>query len=842
MILNKSFKNLYIKLEWKYDGLPTSYSSSNQWKCRAVFRSRISRNLTSVTNNKVPSGTELAKIFCNEVDVREVKDLGVAARRYLKKKDPEDLIKILKDYFVLNSVPNTYDNIFKCPWRQVYTTNYDNAFEVGAQKHHILYESVDSTDIPRNSSNKKRVVHINGYINTVSTNNINTSFKLTNTSYLTEHFRNSSWSEVFKRDINSAHAVFFVGYSLYDIDIQEILFESPDLRDKTFFIERECISDEDIEELDLDSFGTILKKGIVKFSEDLGDVDELAINENELIVTSFDEPIYKNKDIDIQDAFIFNLLLNGDLNADLLYTDLISDKNKYCILRESFSEFMDEFNEKDNLLIHSGLANGKTVFAKQISMNFYNKGYKVFEINDDYLEKYAFNEVDEILKCYDKVLFLVENYTANMNVVSHINTSRRANTKIILVSRTYEHERVESEVYYSKKIIEISNTLEVSLDKLSPLDINNISEYFDLYGIWGEMYGENNKRKKQFLVDTANSEFHGILLGLLDSPQVKRKLNVFFEEMKDSSVLLLNIITILSLSMSNISNPNFHMVAALTNTNEIFNKSFRSGKVFRQLTTKNNDIVIAKSSVLAEFLLTNFPNPALLVDTLVSIAKNARAKSEGNRFYFSFYKDLASFRYIQKILPKKGKRESLIRFYQGLKEIPEERNNPHFWLQYAIARLSHPDEDNLAHAKSYLDNAMSLAEKKVNYWTDDIETQLARYYFESSIINNEQEVNLAFYDFEEGIKLIIKIYRNNNRPRKELFRPLKLVDNFYYKFKQQLNSYHINTIKSYLVLLNSFIVKEDIKYNSDIRFRMARDAIRDTLRDIGLTQHIADNS
>ena len=94
----------------------------------------------------------------------------------------------------------------------------------------------------------------------------------------------------------------------------------------------------------------------------------------------------------------------------------------------------------------------------------------------------------------------------------------------------------------------------------------------------------------------------------------------------------------------------------------------------------------------------------------------------------------------------------------------------------------------------------------------------------------------------KNLKLIIKIYRNNNRPRKELFRPLKLVDNFYYKFKQQLNSYHINTIKSYLVLLNSFIVKEDIKYNSDIRFRMARDAIRDTLRDIGLTQHIADNS
>ena len=194
------------------------------------------------------------------------------------------------------------------------------------------------------------------------------------------------------------------------------------------------------------------------------------------------------------------------------------------------------------------------------------------------------------------------------------------------------------------------------------------------------------------------------------------------------------------------------------------------------------------------------------------------------------------------MLPKKGKRESLLLFYQGLREIPEERSNPHFWLQYAIARLSHPDEDNLDRAKSYLDTALSLANKRTNYWTDDIETQLARYYFQNSISDSNTELISAFSDYEQGIKLIVRIYRNNNRPRKELFRPLKLIDNFYFKFKDQFTSYHLNTIESYLNLLNDIIVKEDVKYSHDIRFRMAKDAIQNTLKDTRLTQHITKNS
>lgn len=561
----------------------------------------FSRGLYSVQNKRLPSGSELAEILCDKAGVKKTSDLGLASKRYLRHKSSDSLIDILRSYFLVNDTPASYSSIFKCPWRQVYTTNYDNVFEVGVQKHEMLYQSVDSTDIPRNSAGKRRVIHINGFIDSVRPDKLSTSFKLTNPSYLTAQFRESVWSEVFKRDINSAHAVFFVGYSLYDIDIQEILFESPELKEKTFFIEREDITEDAIEELDLDSFGTVINKGANTFAKDLSNVDPLALDKEELIVTSFSQPEYKSREFIIQDTFIFDLLLNGDLNTDLLYNDIISENYRYCIIRESFTNIIAGFNENENLLLHSGLANGKTIFAKQVSMYFYNKGYKIFEINDDYLERYAFNEVNKILEKYEKVLFVVENYTSNLHIISHIDSNRGPQTKLILTSRTYEHERVANEVFYSNKVISIQDTLEVSLDKLSEVDLKKISHYFDLYGIWGDLYAKHDKQKMEFLNNNANGEFHGILLGLLQSPQVRRRLDTFFDTMQDSNTLLTNIVAILTLSMSNITAPTLHMVAALTNSNEIFNKSFRETKAFKQLTTRNNSTVIAKSSALRSF-------------------------------------------------------------------------------------------------------------------------------------------------------------------------------------------------------------------------------------------------
>ena len=80
---------------------------------------------------------------------------------------------------------------------------------------------------------KKRncCIHINGSISSVSEEDLDSKFKLTRTSYVSpDSFVNSPWYYYFKKDLEQSSAVVFIGYSLYDIDIEKLLFSSPALR------------------------------------------------------------------------------------------------------------------------------------------------------------------------------------------------------------------------------------------------------------------------------------------------------------------------------------------------------------------------------------------------------------------------------------------------------------------------------------------------------------------------------------------------------------------------------------------------------------------------------------
>lgn len=800
------------------------------------------RGLTSALGKELPTGKGLAEILCQEIDMDNVDDLKDAAQYYLREKSPEDLIRILKDHFTVYNVDDFYNQITQIDWRSIYTTNYDNSFETSALKNGIRYESVDIEAIPRNTAGKKRIIHINGYIDTISPEKLNTSFKLTNKSYLTEHFRQSAWSEVFKRDIESAHAIFFVGYSLYDLDIKEILHANIELKSKTFFIEREDMTQREIDRSFTTDFGLIKNIGIKQFSIDLSNVDQLALNNNqELIVTSFDKLIFQNSDEDIQDKDVHDLLISGKLVNDNLYNDYLTKKEKYLILRDDLSIAIERLKAKENIIIHSGLANGKTILSKQVAANFQNNGYQIYELNDNYLNTYAFREIENILAKSPCTLFIVENYTENLDIVKHVNDNRLPETKLLLTSRSHEHYRCENDVFYSQKILEIKNTADLIIDKLSDNDIDKIFNFLHLYGLWGEIDLHTDGARKHYLSSKASAEFHGILLGLLKSPQVIKRFDGFYEEMMQSSVLMTHIVAVLCLSITNIIKPTFHMISGLTNSSAIFEPALRKNKVFQQILHSEDSTLVAKSSVLAEFILTRFPNFPLLVNCLVQIAKNAREKANGNHVYFKFYKDIANSRYIQKILPERGKREALILFYQGLKEIPQERENPHFWLHYAIARLSFPDKDNLENAERHLNHALKLAHSKKGYWTDDIETQYARFYLENAIFSfNKESIELAMKNFDNGINKIFLVYRNN-RYRKELYRPVKLILPFYDKYYRFLSKSNLENIINKCNDLNKIFNKDSSKFERDIQFRRARENVNKVLSSAKLQLHIIEN-
>lgn len=805
--------------------------------------SGFSYGLKSIVGHTLPTAKDLATTLCEKAEIRVTDDLKKASKKFLEKKSSADLVELLKDYFEVSETSENHKVISELPWLRVYTTNYDNVFEVSASKNKIRYQSLDSDDSPKGEILKKNVIHINGYIRNLNERKLFNTFKLTTKSYLTSLFRDNDWCQVLKGDIQVANAIFFVGYSLYDIEIQEILNSDENLKNKTFFIDRKGLSDLDIEDLDIEDFGTIKPIGIDGFANDILSISEDVTFFNSFIISNFTEiklenhttraPVYKD---------IIDFLSFGKVDNELLVNDIVSsNRNRYLVKREEEDDSIKDLIQNDNVILYSDLANGKSVLSLNLSLLMKKYGYTTFSLNDFYDENIAYSEIEKIIKKYDKCIFLIENYTKNLGVISHINLARKSETKLLLLSRTIDHDRNYYDIIYNRNILEKTKTCEICLDVLTQNDVNSIVEYFDRYGVWIDRASYNPSEKKTFLVKDAQKELSSILLGVLDSPQIQVRINELFEEMINSKSIRITLISILCLNMSNIKNPTPNLISSLTKDNNINSSEFKSSASFANLIYKDREeYYFPKSSILAKHILQKFPKPVLLVETLIEICKNVRSCSMHNTdIYMQIYKDLVSYRNAVNIIPSFKQRESLITFYEGLREIKDERENPLFWLQYAMARISSPDEENLKFAKSHLDVALSLARKRPNFWVDDIKTQFSRYYIESACLANN--CNLAFDHFKNSYNEIYIVLKGKKR-KSHALRPIGKYITFYRKFKNEFSDEQREYIlKVSEELIDMIKIYLPIPKRNDMYYNKALSSVSDLSLNIRNYNHVRDN-
>ena len=83
------------------------------------------------------------------------------------------------------------------------------------------------------------------------------------------------------------------------------------------------------------------------------------------------------------------------------------------------------------------------------------------------------------------------------------------------------------------------------------------------------------------------------------------------------------------------------------------------------------------------------------------------------------------FTNIQQALNKEDSnyKYNILRYYENIKSLPSCDRNPHFWLQYAIVKLSEHDYEQ---AKIYFNAAYSFAKRIDNFDTYQIDNHYAR--------------------------------------------------------------------------------------------------------------------
>jgi len=216
---------------------------------------------------------------------------------------------------------------------------------------------------------------------------------LTNSSYLTTDFINSSWIDLFRDDFESSSIVVFIGFSMNDdLDLSRII-STLSKRKNVLFVVKPGESKLNIKKLE--KFGIPLDIGLNGFVKEIEKIKEtflppefIQIDYKSFSKVNIDYIAPKQKDIDNIDLFF-----KGNVNTSLVHYSLLDEvKYKYYVKRKEINEVETYINEGGrNILIHSDLGNGKTLFLSGLSDHLVNLGYDVY-----YFKKYYDQTSSEI--------------------------------------------------------------------------------------------------------------------------------------------------------------------------------------------------------------------------------------------------------------------------------------------------------------------------------------------------------------------------------------------------------------------------------------------------------------
>ena len=186
------------------------------------------------------------------------------------------------------------------------------------------------------------------------------------------------------------------------------------------------------------------------------------------------------------------------------------------------------------------------------------------------------------------------------------------------------------------------------------------------------------------------------------------------------------------------------------------------------------------------------------------------------------FKSLLRFSFIERLLPDKNKKISLVRYYDNLKvRIEWLSEDPHYWLQYAMTELTY---QNYKQAQRYLDTAYEIVSKKsTNYDVSYIDTQQARLFLIQS--QRESDSEIVYDYFIKGHNLLIH-QKNNIYKYRQVIHYQDVYRNKYIIFSKKRKNDFIQACKYMFQSINNDEENQEIIISSDNLKNKCLDSLR----------------
>lgn len=754
--------------------------------------------------------TEMLFDLCGSPSNHELSD---SIDEFIEKFGQFKLIDLLKEQYTVSEIGSDHVILGSLPWKRVYTTNYDRVLEMGFAANKKACTPVTMSDRLYHFKDKSRVcVHLNGHIDRLNIDTLASEFRLSDTSYLvTADFLQNEWISLFKNDLAVCDAIFFIGFSLkYDLDLKRVIYGTAQQKAKSFFIMKPGETEANLKPVR--KFGGAFPIGLEGFAEAVkrNTRERPANTVTEMKFHCFVQPRFDEVPRSVKDIDFYNLLFAGRIDRALLQFSLFNpQENPYFVQRDENAALLESVAEGHrNFLILSDLGNGKTMFANGVKLSLKAAGYSVFEF-DRYYDTLD-RELEEICTRYDKAAILVENYGKNLEVIQKL---KLFNSDLVLIA---SERNLVNDLYQPRLEDCVGGEFIVfDLNLLSEEEIFKIIDLLDKYGLFGELAAHNRDRKRQHIARHCHNTFREILVDRLRSENIISKFRSIVDAFQTRRYYS-DAVTLILVSRL------FDFRLELDDLTYIFpellsDRDFTKNTGVREFVDFYRQEITVTSSVLAEVLLIDVMNPTDIVSTMVKVCRRLNARRE-DRNIRNILRSVVSFSSMQRILRKDISSEykySLLNFFEEIKDLEFCNRNPHFWLQYAIARLS---ERDYAIADSYFETAYGYAKFRPTFDTYQIDNHFARHILENEIYNGDKSNCMS--QFLKAHKIL----SNPDTDNKIRHYPYKVARNyfpFYERFFADLNEQDqlvllrccqemIKRIEEYLSLTSDRQVRRDV--------------------------------
>ncbi len=749
--------------------------------------------------------SELAAYLALKTGLPKGTPLEDVAEEYLSQFGEQALVRLLKNEFTASEVAEVHRQVVKLPWRGIYTTNYDNVLEKAAR---IVGSSLTTVTLSQEARLRAEesgtlCVHLNGYVDTLTSRSIGTELKLTDTSYLTASIGESPWATTLRQDLNLARAVFFVGYSLADLDIRRIVFESDELSQKSFYIVGR--QPDDLTKMRVSRFGKAISIDATDFADLIAEKAASYIPRAPdahigYSIRRFNAP---EADPTFTDQSIFDLLLFGETSSELVWSSL-NGNQRYFLERRTIQEILNTFDNDIRVAVtHSELGNGKTLLLEGLKCRALQEGYEVYTVSERSSD--TFRELDQILGMDSKVLIFIDDYPSWLDEIRYFAHHSGPNHFLALSARNSVNDLMIDNLC---EILGTESIREYPLDLLDSGDLDWIVSFLEHYGLWGNKASWPVRRKRDYLIRDCRSQFASVLIDLFESPHIASRFKSILQGLNDRRDYYEVLLSAMALVVIQ-ETPSTSLLTDIWGQ-KVLESNFKRNATVSQIFDFQAGVFRMRSALAAQFILKHVADANITIDALIAMAKAFNRARYQSRTHSNLFRDMMRYSTIQNLLPERQKRPATIRYYEGIKNLAGCQQNSQFWLQYAIACLT---LDELDRAEKYFDTAYSYARAR-GYDTYQIDNHYARFLLVWAVKREDSE---SCMDYFRRARNIIQ-NQISDRRRHYPYRVATSIHEFYEKYQTELSQVHLNEIRqaaSYIARQIE-VLPDGIKYHRNV--------------------------